>query len=374
MREGFHEVLIVALRKEESLVSLREQIELNKNDISGSRTKNRLTVQISYAMQLIMEYYSMDYAILMDYVEDVVIIENPDEPTGIHLYQVKTKSTDKQYLLTTVIKDEWFQKLYKNAQKYAGNVNEAALVCNTDIINNKENIFANEHNCLEDIKDNANIKKIVKAIADDLNIAEGEVDLSKFYFVKSNLSTKGHKDEVEHQFENFLLEEDSGLQITTARAIFRIIYDELDARFNWELDENCSDINEIYKKKGLVSNSIRNVITTGLAVQLPNTNQLFEKFQIKSVREMREYSQRYPMIKMDMFSKKEVLINTKKHIVAYIDDAVNSGFDEFPVILGVVYEKCIEDANIPSSYSEEYYLKLLIMLLAYKYCYGGDSN
>ena len=73
-------------------------------------------------MQLIMEYYSMDYAILMDYIEDVVIIENPDEPTGIHLYQVKTKSTDKQYLLTTVIKDEWFQKLYKNAQKYAGNV------------------------------------------------------------------------------------------------------------------------------------------------------------------------------------------------------------------------------------------------------------
>ena len=131
----------------------------------------------------------MDYAILMDYIEDVVIIENPDEPTGIHLYQVKTKSTDKQYLLTTVIKDEWFQKLYKNAQKYAGNVNEAALVCNTDIINNKENIFANEHNCLEDIKDNANIKKIVKAISDDLNISEEEVDLSKFYFVKSNLST-----------------------------------------------------------------------------------------------------------------------------------------------------------------------------------------
>lgn len=42
-------------------MSLREQIEMNKNDISGSRTKNRLTVQISYAMQLIMEYYSMPY-------------------------------------------------------------------------------------------------------------------------------------------------------------------------------------------------------------------------------------------------------------------------------------------------------------------------
>ena len=49
------------LRKEGPIMSLREQIEMNKNDISGSRTKNRLTVQISYAMQLIMEYYSMPY-------------------------------------------------------------------------------------------------------------------------------------------------------------------------------------------------------------------------------------------------------------------------------------------------------------------------
>lgn len=217
-------------------------------------------------------------------------------------------------------------------------------------------------------------KKIVKAIADDLNISEEEVDLSKFYFVKSNLSTKGHKDEVEHQFENFLLKEDPELQITTARTIFKIIYDELDEKFNWELDENCSDINEIYKKKGLASNSVRDVITTGLAVQLPDANQLFEKFQIKSVREMREYSQRYSMIKMDMFSRKEVLINTKKQIVTYIDDAVNSELDAFPAILGFVYEKCVEGANIPSSYSEEYYLKLLIMLSAYKYCYGGGSN
>jgi len=29
-------------------MSLKEQIEMNKNDISGSRTKNRLTIQISY--------------------------------------------------------------------------------------------------------------------------------------------------------------------------------------------------------------------------------------------------------------------------------------------------------------------------------------
>lgn len=346
---------------------------MNKNDISGSRTKNRLTVQISYAMQLIMEYYSMDYVILMDYIEDVVIIENPEDPTGIHLYQVKTKSTDKQYSLTTVIKDEWFQKLYKNAQKFIGNVEEASLVCNTDIVNKQENIFTNERNCIDDYKDNTNVKKIVKAIAKDLKVSEDEVDLSHFYFVKSNLSTKGHKDEVEHQFENFLLKEDAELQVATSRAIFRTIYDELDEKFNWELDENCSDVNEIFKKKGIISTDINAAIATGLAVQLPDTNQLFTSFKITSVREIREFTQRYSLIKMDMFSKKEVLINTKKFIISAIEETINDGVDEFSDILEKVYEKCKGDENLSVAYSEEYYLKMLIMLLTYKYCYGGDS-
>lgn len=355
-------------------MSLKEQIELNKNEIAGSRTKNRLTVQISYAMQLIMEYYSMDYIILMDYIEDVAIIENPLEPSGIHLYQIKTKSTDKQYALTTVIKDEWFQKLYKNALKYKGYVEEAAVVCNTDIVINQENVFSNTKNRLSDMKEDVNVQKIVKAIAKDLSIPEADVDLSQFLFVKSNLSTKGHKEEVEHQFENFLLKEDSNLQIATARAIFKIIYDELDCKFNWELDENCSDVDEIFKMKGVNSIDINNVISTGLAIQLPDANKLFDIFNIKSIKDIREYGQRYSQIKMDMFSKKEVLISTRKNISALVAESVANGIEDFNVLLKDVYDKCISKECIPAAYSEEYYLKLLIMLLIYKYCYGGGCN
>ena len=355
-------------------MSLKERIELNKNEIAGSRTKNRLTVQISYAMQLIMEYYSMDYVILMDYIEDVAIIENPNDPSGLHLYQVKTKSTDKQYALTTVIKDEWFQKLYRNALKYEGYVNEAALVCNTDIVNKQQNVFANKKTSLSDMEEDPNVKKIVKAIAKDLDISEQEVDLSQIFFVKSNLSTKGHKDEVEYQFENFLLKEDSNLQVATARAIFKAVYDELDYKFNWEMDENCSDITEIFKMKGVNSTDINNVISTGLAIQLPDAKILFDIFDIKSIKDIREYRQRYSQIKMDMFPKKEVLINTRKTIISLIEESVASGVEGFPELLTDVYDKCKNEECIPTAYSEEYYLKLLVMLLIYKYCYGGECN
>ena len=99
-------------------MSLGNIISSSHKEITGSRTKNRLTVQISYAVQLIMEFYTTDFLVMMDYIEDMSVINDPGRPSAIHLYQVKTKSADKQYSLPTVISEEWFQKLYRNAKKY----------------------------------------------------------------------------------------------------------------------------------------------------------------------------------------------------------------------------------------------------------------
>jgi len=235
---------------------LSDIISSTHKEIVGSRTKNRLTVQISYAIQLLMEFYPTDFLVMMDYIEDVSIISDPEAPSAIHMYQVKTKSSDKQYLLSAIIGDKWFQKLYANAQKYTGYLGSASVVCNTDIVTSlsKQNceVFVNARTVLDDKAVQDNIKKIRKAIADDQNVDIADVDLSKFYFVRSTLSTKGHKDEVEHQFQNFLFKQDANLQVATAKSIFSVLYDELDKRFNEEISEECKDINEIFNKKLLI--------------------------------------------------------------------------------------------------------------------------
>lgn len=356
-------------------MSLAETISENIKEIAGSRTKNRLTIQISYAMQLIIEFYSMDFIVLMDYIEDVAIIDDPDNPSSIHMYQVKTKSADKQYSLATVISDKWFQKLYGNALKYGCYVSDATLVCNTDIINNQENVFKNEKDKLADHLTNDNIKKIRKAIADDQGITEEDVDLSKFYFIRSDLSTKGHKEEVEHQFEDFLVEKDPNLQVATARVLYRLIYDELDSKFNNEIDEECSDIGEIFEKKGVRSDTIENMITNSLAVQLPILDKLLEKFEISSLSEIQNYSSKYPQIKMDMFSDKGLLAETRKRIQNIIEEVFKTGVESFTQALSSVYEECVHTECIPTVYSEEYYLKLMIMIMIYKSAFGnGGSN
>ena len=74
-------------------MSLSEIISKTNKEIVGSRTKNRLTVQISYAIQLIMDFYTIDFLVMMDYIEDVAVICDPTHPSAIHLYQIKTKAT-----------------------------------------------------------------------------------------------------------------------------------------------------------------------------------------------------------------------------------------------------------------------------------------
>lgn len=353
-------------------MSLNSLISEAHKEIAGSRTKNRLTVQISYALQLIMEFYSIDFLVLMDYIEDVSVIIDPQNPTRIHLYQVKTKTSDRPYLLSTVISDRWFQKLYSNAQKYNDYLGSASVVCNTDIVDASENVFPNSKTMLDDAAIQKNIKKVRAAIATDQEVEESDIDLSKFYFVRSKLSTGGHKQEVEHQFEDFLLQQDADLQIATARSIYSVLYDELDKRFNQEISEDCTDVGEIFKSKGINGDYIKSIIACGLAIQIPELDKLFSEFQITSVSERRIYNQNYIRMKMDFYSNALLFMKAKKYLSSLIETVNSAGVDDMIGIFNAVYSQAVNDGNIPDPYKNEHYLKMLIMVLVYKYSYGGE--
>lgn len=355
-------------------MSLDGIISSTHKEIVGSRTKNRLTVQISYAIQLIMDFYSTDFLVMMDYIEDISIITDPENPAAIHLYQVKTKTSDKQYRMTTVINEKWFQKLYGNAKKYGEYVSSASVVCNTDIVTSSgAEVFPNEKTALDDATVQANIRKLRKAIATDQGVAEKDIDLSKFFFVRTTLSTKGHKDEIEHQFQEFLFKQDPDLQVATVKSIFSFLYNKLDSKFNNEINDDCTDTQEIYDKKGLNSQEIKDLISCGLAIQIPAKEQLFSEFNIRSIQAKRKYSTCYSQIKMDMYSDSKGLINLKKTIFQSIASACSEEIDEFPALLDEVYSSIVANDSIPLAYRDEYYLKMLIMILSFKYCNGGDD-
>ncbi len=353
-------------------MSLEVLISQAKKSIAGSRTKNRLTVQVSYAIQLIMDFYEHDFIVLMDYIEDISIVTDPENPTGLRLYQIKTKSADKQYSFATVIKDEWYQKLFHEARNYAGYVESAEVVCNTDVVEKKKSVFPNERTCLVEKSIEENVGRLKSAIAKYEGIDINAVDLSRYYFVRTALSTKGHRDEMEYRFGNFLLERESEVQVAAVKAIYDMLYKKLDICFGNEVDEECTDINEIYLKKGLSAKHVKEVISCGLSLQIPAKEKIFDEFNVVSVSERRRLSKFYTQIKTDMYANIHLFSELRRQIVMLIKRVNEEGIDDMPEILTNVYERVTAEIKIPEAYSSESYIKMLIMIMTYRYCNGSD--
>ncbi len=355
------------IEKGGDILSLKQEIEKSHKEIYGSRSKNRLSLQISYAIELIIEFYNLDFLILMDYIEDVSVIENPNDPSKIHIYQVKSKKAGSNFTLASIIKDEWFQKLYSNGLKYSNYVETANIVCNADILDGKNSILINKQTSVSDDIQLKNINKIKDAIAKYNNILVTDVDLSSYYFIKTELTTKNHKQDITYKFESFLNSLSSDVQIETARALFNIIYDKLDDVFNNELNEDCSNVNEIFVTKGLNSKEIKEIINCGLVVQLPGIDKIFNEFSITSVIEKRTYSKIYRSIKRDMLKDDSIYRKLLIDIYSWINTAINYGIDDNVKIRNYV----IENIKTTVIYDDSY-ISLLTMILIYKYCAGDD--
>lgn len=76
--------------------AIQQMIEFPPDDNSGSRTSNRFAYQKNWALykMLELEQLGRDYMLVMDYHEDIVIIDTSIKDNNIDFYQVKTKKGD----------------------------------------------------------------------------------------------------------------------------------------------------------------------------------------------------------------------------------------------------------------------------------------
>ena len=80
-------------KKEKKETAVRQMIDFPPDDYSGSSSSNRYAYQKNWALykMLELEQLGRDYMIVMDYHEDIVIIDTSITENNIDFYQVKTK-------------------------------------------------------------------------------------------------------------------------------------------------------------------------------------------------------------------------------------------------------------------------------------------
>ena len=81
------------MKEDKSLLEFTEQMP---DDNSGSRSDNRFGYQVNWALKklLDLEELGRDYMIVMDYHEDVIVLDSSSRVENIDFYQIKSKRMD----------------------------------------------------------------------------------------------------------------------------------------------------------------------------------------------------------------------------------------------------------------------------------------
>lgn len=348
------------------------QIERVYKDMSGSIAKNRLTIQLSFAIKLIVDLYSVeDYTVFIDCIEDIAVKKVNNGTEELLLYQVKTKSSG-ELALSYIINQKWFEKLYKHTHEFSGLNYEIALVSNVDV-KDGQIIFPNERTrIIEDIVEKANTEedkkrlyRIKKCISDNEKIPIEKVDLSRFYFIKSNLHCDTHKEQALKIFEDFIVSIDRNAELMKTKAFFTALYDTLDSRFNNEINPETTDFDEIVREKGYTKNEFKQSLTAYLNESIPKNSELYTLLGIISIAEQREMAEQRPQFLMDLTKRDEPFKIFLSEVLYY----VSNGNTQTLIHDSVDY--VYQNKKISPIYQNRGYIKFATAFIYYKHINGG---
>jgi hypothetical protein len=105
-------------------------------EVSGSRSHNRFDYQANWALCRLLELHSTgdDYVIVLDYHDDVLVLDSATDPTKVLFYQVKSKSSGEwrrsDFTATHKNSRSIIAKLYNHYIFFAKNVAGLTFVTN----------------------------------------------------------------------------------------------------------------------------------------------------------------------------------------------------------------------------------------------------
>ena len=347
-------------------MSINKNIEMQFKEMSGSTAKNRLSIQTSYAIKLLVDFYELDdYVIFLDCIEDVAvkIIDSGEEK--IYLYQIKTKKNGG-FTLTHIIKEKWLEKLYKHKDTYDGSNYEISLVVNEFVGTKSSKIFANEKSNMEtelldhfvkNVKTD-NLMMIKKAIASAEKIDEKHVDLTNFYFIKTHFHLDTHKEQAQRIISDFIEKIDPNAEVAKVRGLFKALYDTLDDRFNFELEPENTNYDEIERKKGFAKTEFKSAINAYASNSIPKSSELFMLLGVNTVACQRNMSVNRNQFLMDLCKKDASF----KDFIIEVDSFLKTTTTE--LLLADGFDSLMENEKVSTIYKNEGYIKFAI---AYRY-------
>lgn len=242
-------------------------------ETSGARTASRYHFQQNWALCKLLELYSDDseFLMLLDYHEDIVILDHEASPEKADFFQIKTKDSGtwtiaqlakKKIGKDGVLLQSILEKLY-SAHKLCGeNARKLCFVSNQAVklqLNNGKTTKEEVNNCSFLTMASSEKECIHKCIEGDNPSVSDFVGLSKIITCKTSLSLDDHETHTKGCIVKFFqdLYPDKPIQITS---VYRALLDEIRQKTTTD-DKGYSDFSSLTKSKGISRSSFHKIIS-----------------------------------------------------------------------------------------------------------------
>lgn len=246
-------------------------------EVAGSRSANRFDYQISWSICHLLELHASegDYAIVMDYHEDVVVFNCSKNPTEAKFYQIKTSDSDWTVKKLVAAKrgkvgplPSPLAKLYSNYVLWKSQARCLGFVSNTPLSakdSTKKSTkqlskVAFSRLCSDDA---AVLTEGIRKEFSDESDFDG---LQLFVFERSALSKDGHADGALGKMAKFL-DGLTGADHVRPAAFFRAVKDEVAGRCHYE--RIPVDFADLRKHKAITREDFAGILAHACAVRTP---------------------------------------------------------------------------------------------------------
>lgn len=260
-------------------MDLRDAMVRQKpRESSGSRTANRFDFQKDWALLKLLELHSeaTDYLLVLDYHDDIVLLDNENAPSEMKFYQIKTKNDgnwtvkglirrnkdkDGRYLLSII------GKMYDSKLKFPLHAVELNLVSNArfnlTMKNGTDKTLSKQHVCVADL-DVSQIAEMHEAVKSEHGLS-GELSFANITFFRvTDLAVSGHDKYVRGELGDFLERSYPPPRKFRLGAIYRALFEEIKRRTNYEWE--IEDYNAILKYKAISKREFQTLLDTSVAV------------------------------------------------------------------------------------------------------------
>jgi len=249
-------------------MDLKEKlIKTPMREVAGGRTANRFAYQVYWALYKLLQLFQSedDFALIMEFIDDVIVLDSSSEPKLIDFYQIKTNDkTSVQYISVSNItarkkKKEkegmsFIEKLLDNMNRYPNETRSLHFVSNkfyniklkAEGVNSKEEWSIPLKNIAPE-----DIRKIQNNMCSSCIHKNSCVKKcqSILYFDVSEFDINTYTDAIFGKFVKFLIDKYGNGDIANTKAMFHTILSEI-MRIN-NTEKKAADFTELISSKSI---------------------------------------------------------------------------------------------------------------------------